>query len=150
MSERMDLEHVDLMTSSKRNISGAFPPPELRKATNGMVLDGNQNGEGKEMPLQRDTDSLPLVLVHKSAQALGHDSSIATLDLSFSRFGAEETIAMTVEGNVGSWGLMNRLGMRRRPDLDFDETMWSQDYGMVIVYSIAKDAWAAHRETLIG
>ena len=27
---------------------------------------------------------------------------------------------MTVIGNTRSWGLMERLGMTRRPDLDFD------------------------------
>jgi len=78
------------------------------------------------------------------------EAAIATLDLAFSRFGADETIAMTVEGNTGSWGLMHRLGMERRPDLDFPETFWSQDYGMVIVYSITREAWEAHRATLSG
>ena len=29
-------------------------------------------------------------------------------------------MAMTVDANTPSWGLMVRLGMRRRPDLDFD------------------------------
>lgn len=76
------------------------------------------------------------------------EAAIATLDLSFDRFGADETIAMTVEGNTGSWGLMKRLGMERRPDLDFPETMWSQDYGTVIVFSIARDAWRTHRASL--
>ncbi|MEL6709641.1 MAG: GNAT family N-acetyltransferase [Pseudomonadota bacterium] len=78
------------------------------------------------------------------------EAAIATLDLSFDRFGAEETIAMTVEANTGSWGLMKRLGMVRRPDLDFEETMWAQDYGMVIVYSITREAWSAHRASLVG
>ncbi|MEO1649083.1 MAG: GNAT family N-acetyltransferase [Pseudomonadota bacterium] len=72
------------------------------------------------------------------------EAAIATLDLAFDRFEAEEVIAMTVQGNTGSWGLMLRLGMERRPDLDFEETMWSQDYGMVIVYSISKAEWRAN------
>ena len=71
------------------------------------------------------------------------EAAIATLDLSFDRFGADETIAMTLGGNEGSWGLMKCLGMERRPDLDFPEAMWPQDYGPVIVYSITKDQWRA-------
>jgi RimJ/RimL family protein N-acetyltransferase len=69
------------------------------------------------------------------------EAAAASLDLGFNRFGAEEIIALTVEANTGSWGLMRRLGMERRPDLDFDETHWAQDYGMVIVHSIAADEW---------
>lgn len=73
------------------------------------------------------------------------EAAIATLDLSFDRFGADETIAMTLEGNKASWGLMKRLGMERRPDLDFPETMWSQDYGPVIVFLITQEQWRACR-----
>lgn len=76
-------------------------------------------------------------------QGFAKEAATASLDLSFSHFGANETIAMTVEGNTGSWGLMKRLGMTRRPDLDFAETMWSKEYGTVIVYSITREEWAA-------
>ena len=78
------------------------------------------------------------------------EAAIATMDLSFDRFGSEETIAVTLEGNKGSWGLMERLGMKRRPELDFMETLWPQDYGMAIVYTITREAWAEHRKSLIG
>ncbi|BDI59781.1 GNAT family N-acetyltransferase [Qipengyuania nanhaisediminis] len=71
------------------------------------------------------------------------EAAEASLALGFERFAADEIIALTVEGNQASWGLMERLGMARRPDLDFPETMWAQDYGPVIVYSLARDAWAA-------
>ena len=39
--------------------------------------------------------------------------------------------------------LMLKLGMVRRPELDFPETFWSQDYGDVIVYSISEEQWEA-------
>lgn len=69
------------------------------------------------------------------------EAAIASLEVGFSRYGAEEIIALTVEANSGSWGLMRRLGMERRPELDFPETMWSQDYGDVIVHSITRERW---------
>ncbi len=69
------------------------------------------------------------------------EGALATLDLGFNRFGAEQIIALTVQGNEPSWGLMLRLGMVRRPDLDFEDTMWSLGYGPVIVHSINRDQW---------
>ncbi|MHA7820595.1 MAG: GNAT family N-acetyltransferase [Erythrobacter sp.] len=74
-------------------------------------------------------------------QGYAKEAAAASLDLGFDRFGADEIIALTVEKNSGSWGLMRRLGMERRPDLDFPETMWSRDYGDVIVHSITREAW---------
>ena len=69
------------------------------------------------------------------------EAASASLAAGFGQLGAEEIVALTVEGNTGSWGLMERLGMERRPELDFPETMWAQDYGPVIVYSITRPAW---------
>lgn len=71
------------------------------------------------------------------------EAAIASLDLAFGQFGADEVIALTVEANKDSWGLMRRLGMARRPEFDFDETMWSQDYGKVIVHAITRGQWIA-------
>jgi RimJ/RimL family protein N-acetyltransferase len=50
-------------------------------------------------------------------------------------------VALTVTGNRASWGLMERLGMQRRADLDFDNSEFDPETGRIIVYSIAKSAW---------
>ena len=50
-------------------------------------------------------------------QGYAKEAAIATLDAAFKRFGAEGVVALTVAGNTGSWGLMERLGMRRREEL---------------------------------
>ncbi|MEM1051726.1 MAG: GNAT family N-acetyltransferase [Pseudomonadota bacterium] len=78
------------------------------------------------------------------------EAAIASLDLSFDRFGADETIAITVAENRGSWGLMNRLGMRRRPELDFEDTFWNVDYGNAIVFALTRSQWAEHRASLLA
>lgn len=70
------------------------------------------------------------------------EAATASLALGFERFGAEEIVALTVEGNAPSWGLMERLRMKRRPDLDFHEHHWSGNRRDTIVYSITKDQWA--------
>ena len=74
------------------------------------------------------------------ADAWGHgyarEAAEATLNAAFAHFAAPQVIALTVAGNTASWGLMERLGMRRRPDLDFDSADWDPDEGRVIVYSL--------------
>ena len=35
--------------------------------------------------------------------------------------------------NRGSWGLMIRLGMTRRPELDFRDSLWNEGLGKIIV-----------------
>lgn len=46
--------------------------------------------------------------------------------------------AWTVPGNDASWGLMIRLGMSRRPDLDFDHPMFATGHPLCrhVVYAI--------------
>ena len=68
------------------------------------------------------------------------EAAAASLDLAFGRFGARHVVALTVEPNKPSWGLMTRLGMRRREDLDFANSDFGAD--TIIVYSIARGDWA--------
>jgi len=74
-------------------------------------------------------------------QGYAKEAAAVALDLAFSRFGADEVVALTVNGNVPSWGLMQRLGMRRREDLDFADASWDVDDPVLIVYSIDREAW---------
>jgi RimJ/RimL family protein N-acetyltransferase len=78
-------------------------------------------------------------------QGYAREAATSALDLAFDRFGAQEVIALTVAGNGASWGLMKRLGMARREDLDFDNAEFDPETGRIIVYSIAKDVWQAGR-----
>mgnify|MGYP000657464221 FL=1 len=73
------------------------------------------------------------------------EAATASLDLAFDRFDAEKVIAMTVQRNTASWGLMQRLGMRRRADLDFDNAEFDKEDPVIIVYSIDRASWTAHR-----
>lgn len=67
------------------------------------------------------------------------EAAIASLDHAFGVLGAERVVALTVEGNEASWGLMRRLGMTRRPDLDYLGPEWAD--GTVIVYLIRREEW---------
>ena len=78
-------------------------------------------------------------------QGYAREAATASLDLAFERFAADEVIALTVEANEPSWGLMIRLGMRRREDLDFANSDFDPDSGIIIVYSITQDEWEQAR-----
>lgn len=75
--------------------------------------------------------------------AWGHgyarEAATASLDIAFGSFGAEQVVALTVAANTGSWGLMKRLGMRRREELDFASSDFGDD--RIIVYAISREAW---------
>jgi len=69
------------------------------------------------------------------------EAAIASLDFAFNQAGAEEVVALTVDGNAPSWGLMERLGMTRRPEFDYEGPDWAET--PVIVYVVRKDEWQA-------
>jgi RimJ/RimL family protein N-acetyltransferase len=67
------------------------------------------------------------------------ESAAASLDFAFDRLEADRVVALTVERNRSSWGLMERLGMARRADLDYSGASWAQ--GPVIVYEMRRGQW---------
>jgi RimJ/RimL family protein N-acetyltransferase len=70
------------------------------------------------------------------------EAALASLRAGFERFGADEIIALTVIQNESSWGLMQRLGMRRREDLDFPDDRYPPELRDTIVYSLMRAEWA--------
>ena len=74
-------------------------------------------------------------------QGYAKEAAIASLEAAFERFGADEVVALTVIDNAGSWGLMERLGMERREELDYDDMRYEPPWRRAIVYSITRDAW---------
>jgi RimJ/RimL family protein N-acetyltransferase len=80
-------------------------------------------------------------------QGFAKEAAIASLDLAFDRFGAPHVIALTVPGNEASQGLMKRLGMKRREDLDYVDTRFEHpgDLNPSIVYRINAADWQRAR-----
>jgi RimJ/RimL family protein N-acetyltransferase len=78
-------------------------------------------------------------------QGYAKEAAAAALDLAFEQCGADEVIALTVDGNTGSWGLMLRLGMVRREDLDFGSPDFDSENPRIIVYSISRADWHSGR-----
>ena len=78
-------------------------------------------------------------------QGYAKEAAIAALDLAFGRFNAPHVVALTVDGNTGSWGLMEKLGMTRRADLDFDDPRYGPELNPTIIYRIDAVQWPAAR-----
>ena len=65
----------------------------------------------------------------------------AILEWAFGRVGAPHVVALTSELNIPSWKLMEKLGMARREDLDFDDPDYPPEDRKTILYSMTKDQW---------
>jgi RimJ/RimL family protein N-acetyltransferase len=76
-------------------------------------------------------------------QGYAREAAMASLDAAFGRFGAPHVFAFTVIQNSASWGLMERLGMTRRADLEFFDPNYSSELNPTIVYRIDAADWMA-------
>lgn len=80
------------------------------------------------------------------------EAAIASLDLAFERFDAPRVVAVTAAGNVPSQGLMKRLGMERREDLDFVDQRFppDSDVNPQVVFMIGASAWPDARAAALA
>jgi RimJ/RimL family protein N-acetyltransferase len=70
------------------------------------------------------------------------EGAAAALRYGFERLAAERIVALTVSQNEASWGLMRRLGMQRREELDYDEDRQPAGQRRTIVHVLAREEWA--------
>jgi RimJ/RimL family protein N-acetyltransferase len=76
-------------------------------------------------------------------KGFAREAATASLRRAFEVHDAPRVVAFTLAGNRASWGLMERLGMNRREDLDFDDPDYGPDLNPTIVYVLEKDQWTA-------
>lgn len=82
-------------------------------------------------------------------RGIAKEAAIASLELAFERFGAPHVLAFTVTANEASWGLMKRLGMQHRPDLDFEDSRFGPELNPTIVYRIDAADWPTARAAAV-
>jgi RimJ/RimL family protein N-acetyltransferase len=65
------------------------------------------------------------------------------LDAAFGPLGLREVVSFTVPANARSWRVMERLGMRRSPDDDFDHPRLPEGHRLRrhILYRITANEW---------
>ena len=69
-----------------------------------------------------------------------YEAMHAVIDWGFDAIGAPHIVALTCAPNLGSWRLMEKLGMTRRADLDFSDPA---DPEPIIQYAITRAQWEA-------
>lgn len=83
-----------------------------------------------------------LVRQDRWRRGYAHEAMRAVIDWSFAVHHAPQLVALTCEANLGSWRLMEKLGMERREDLDFTDPA---DPAPIIQYAITRAAWESQQ-----
>ena len=73
------------------------------------------------------------------------EAARAVMDRAFTRHDAPLVCAMTADRNIASWKLMERLGMMRRRDLDFDDPDYPPEDNPTILYAITRQQWESQQ-----
>jgi RimJ/RimL family protein N-acetyltransferase len=73
-------------------------------------------------------------------QGYAREAAQACLDWAWANVDCRKIFAITVPGNEASWGLMLRLGMTRRDDLDFNHPNFPPEHSLAphVTYEIAR------------
>jgi RimJ/RimL family protein N-acetyltransferase len=96
-----------------------------------------------------DTEGAPIVgdveigwRLREDAWGQGYmrEAALATLRWAWANLDVGRVIAMTVPANRRSWGLMERIGMLRRPELDFGHPQFPENHPLHrhIVYAVER------------
>ena len=83
-------------------------------------------------------------------KGIAKEAAIASMDLAFDRFDAPQVIATTIPANAASQGLMKRLGMTRREELDYVDTRFGPDLNPSIVFTMDRADWPAARKAVLA
>ena len=61
-------------------------------------------------------------------QGYAKEAALAALNWAWANLDAGRIVSFTVPANSASWGLMERIGMTKRPDLDFAHPAFAPDH----------------------
>ncbi|WP_233998091.1 GNAT family N-acetyltransferase [Erythrobacter sp. QSSC1-22B] len=84
-----------------------------------------------------------LVREDRWRRGYAREAVAAVIDWAFIQHGAAHVVALTSLANEPSWRLMEKLGMRRREDLDFDDPRFAPEDNPTILYSLTREEWCA-------
>ena len=78
-------------------------------------------------------------------KGIAKEAAVAGLDLAFGRFAAPHVVAITMEANKPSQGLMERLGMTRRSEWDYWDERFGPDLNPSMIWRIDAEEWPMAR-----
>jgi RimJ/RimL family protein N-acetyltransferase len=76
-------------------------------------------------------------------QGYAREAAQAVLAMGFGPLALARTYAQTSQRNAASWGLMQRLGMTRRADLDYEDPAYPPEDNPTMVWCIDASDWSA-------
>lgn len=82
-----------------------------------------------------------LVREDRWRRGYANEAMRAVIDWAFDSIGVPYLVAITSERNMPSWRFMEKLGMERRKDLDFEDPGYDPQDNPAIQYSLTKEQW---------
>ncbi|MGQ7830346.1 GNAT family N-acetyltransferase [Altererythrobacter sp. Z27] len=70
-----------------------------------------------------------------------NEAMCAVIDWAFGTIGVPHLVALTCDRNIPSWRFMEKLGMERRRDLDFDDPDFAPEDNPTIQYMLTREQW---------
>jgi RimJ/RimL family protein N-acetyltransferase len=80
-------------------------------------------------------------------QGYATEAATAMLAIAFERFELALVYSQTSERNLGSWRVMQRLGMTRLKDLDYEDPAFPPEDNPTMVWGLTRDSWLERRRT---
>jgi RimJ/RimL family protein N-acetyltransferase len=135
-------EVIDVLTREQADLGHTFWALERRE--DGAFLGWCGIIMGREGLPIADQPEIGWRLAHAHwGQGYAREAAAASLDWYFANRVGKRVWAITSTGNRASWGLMERLGMARHADMDFDHPRVPGDSPLKrhVTYSIARGDW---------
>lgn len=114
----------------------------LEKSTGDLV--GHAGLKRVDHPLAKNQGDFEIGwLLREDRWRLGYANEAvrAIIEWAFTHHAAPLLVALTSNRNEPSWRLMEKLGMQRRRDLDFDDPNFAPEDNPTILYSLTRDQW---------
>ncbi|HSM53606.1 MAG TPA: GNAT family N-acetyltransferase [Erythrobacter sp.] len=92
-------------------------------------------------PNQGDHEIGWLVREDRWRHGYANEAMRAVIDWAFATIGVPHLVALTCDRNVPSWRFMEKLGMERRRDLDFDDPAFDPQDNPTIQYMLTREQW---------
>lgn len=111
---------IDGRIESQRRHGFCFWAVERRSDRALLGLCGLKVAPAGDIPIAGDIEVGWRLRRDAWGQGYAREAAAASLAWGFAELSLPRIVAITTPGNIRSWGLMERLGMTRRADLDFD------------------------------
>ena len=137
--EQVDV--VERLRSYRRDYGYTFWAAERRADGKFLGFCGLKRANGFESSVAGEVEIGWRLREDAWGQGYAKEGALASLEFAFRHLEAARVVALTIAENRASWGLMLRLGMERRADLDYSDPEWPAEMNPVIVYELRQEDW---------